>query len=157
GQTVMPPNPAPPSSSFTSSNAYGNVAGHVGGAAYGLGAKPTPGTVVIHLGGRVEVDMNAQWSTNNQTLGGKANPVTFGSYMRLYPGVDGMATNGLRYGASIELRENFAGSAAQATPALVPAPSGSTYSSGQTVFVRRAFTYLANDSLGIVRQEHRDH
>src|ERR1019366_6038265 len=168
GQTVMPPNPAPPSSSFTSSNAYGNVAGHVGGAAYGLGAKPTPGTVVIHLGGRVEVDMNAQWSTNNQTLGGKANPVTFGSYMRLYPGVDGMATNGLRYGASIELRENFGGS--QADPgglgiglsatggpvlgtaaAPIAAPSGSTYSSTQTVFVRRAFTYLANDSLGIVR------
>jgi len=151
GMTAMPGNPTPPASSFNASNAYGNVVGHVGAAAYGMMKPPLPGTIVIHFGGKVEVDMNAQWSTNNQGLGAKSNPISFASYMRLYPGVDGMATNGLRYGASIELRENFPGSAAQATPALVPAPSGSTYTSGQTVFVRRAFTYLANDNLGIVR------
>ena len=29
--------------------------------------------------------------------------------MRLYFGADAMATNGLRYGAGIELRENFTG------------------------------------------------
>jgi len=69
----------------------------------------------------------------------------------LYPGVDGMATNGLRYGASIELRENFPGSTAQPAPALSPAPSPSTFTSGQTVFVRRAFTYLAADNFGILR------
>jgi hypothetical protein len=151
GMTPMAASPTPPSSSFNASNAYGNVAGHVGSAAYGMMKPPAPGTVVIHFGGKVEVDMLAQWSTNNQTLGSKTNPITFGSYMRLYPGVDGMATNGLRYGASIELRENFPGSAAQNSPTLTAAPSGSTYSSGQTVFVRRAFTYMANDSLGIVR------
>jgi hypothetical protein len=151
GMSAMPASPTPPASSFTASNSYGNIVGHVGGAAYGMYKPPTPGTVTIHLGGKVEIDMNAQWSTGNNGGGAKANPVTFGSYMRLYPGVDGMATNGLRYGASIEFRENFPGSAAQATPALTPAPSGSTYSSGQTVFVRRAFTYLANDNLGIVR------
>ncbi len=151
GQSMMPGNPVTPSSSFDQSNAYGNVVGHVGGAMYAPLMLPQPGTVVIHLGGKVEVDMNAQWSTNNQTLGAKANPVTFGSYMRLYPGVDGMATNGLRYGASIELRENFPGSSAQQTAPLTPAPSASTYASSQTVFVRRAFTYLANDNLGLVR------
>jgi hypothetical protein len=152
GMTSMPASPTPPASSFTASNSYGNVVGHVGGAAYGMFKPPTPGTITIHLGGKVEVDMNAQWSTNNQGAGSKANPVTFGSYMRLYPGVDGMATNGLRYGASIEFRENFPGSAAQPTPVLnVAAPSASTYSSGETVFVRRAFTYMANDNLGIVR------
>jgi hypothetical protein len=151
GMTAMPGNPTPPASSFNASNAYGNVVGHIGSAAYGMMKPPAPGTVVIHLGGKVQVDMVAQWSTNNQVLGGKTNPVNFNSYMRLYPGVDGMATNGLRYGASIELRENFPGSTAQATPALVPAPSGSTYTSGETVFVRRAFAYMANDSLGLVR------
>ena len=124
GMTAMPGNPTPPSSSFNASNAYGNVAGHVGAAAYGMMKPPAPGTVVIHFGGKVEVDMLAQWSTNNQTLGSKTNPITFGSYMRLYPGVDGMATNGLRYGASIELRENFPGSAAQNTPVPTPAPWG---------------------------------
>ena len=151
GMAAMPGNPTPPASSFNRSNASGNVEGRVGNASYGMMKPPTPGTVVIHLGGKVEVDMNAQWTTNNQTLGGKTNPISFGAYMRLYPGVDGMATNGLRYGASIELRENFPGSGAQPTPALTPAPSPSTYLSGQTVFVRRAFTYLANDNLGIVR------
>jgi hypothetical protein len=150
GQTMTPGNPVPPSSSFTQNNAHGNVVGHIG-ASYAPIMIPKPGTVVIHLGGKVEVDMLAQWSTNNQVLGAKTNPITFGSYMRLYPGVDGMATNGLRYGASVELRENFPGSAAQNTPGLSPAPSGSAYSSGQTVYVRRAFTYMANDNLGIVR------
>ena len=33
--------------------------------------------------------------------GAKLNPIGMASYMRLYPGVDGMATNGLRYGAQI--------------------------------------------------------
>jgi hypothetical protein len=150
GQTMTPGNPITPSSSFDQNNAHGNVVGHIG-ASYDNIMIPKPGTVVIHLGGRVEVDMLAQWSTNNQTLGAKTNPITFGSYMRLYPGVDGMATNGLRYGASVELRENFPGSAAQNSPNLTPAPSGSAYTSGQTVYVRRAFTYLANDNLGIVR------
>src|SRR5271165_7151157 len=151
GQTMVPASPVPPSSSFDQSNAYGNVVGHVGNATYAPLMIPQPGTIVIHLGGKVEVDMLAQWSTNNQTLGSKTNPITFGSYMRLYPGVDGMATNGLRYGASIELRENFPGSSAQQTAVLTPAPSGSTYTSSQTVYVRRAFTYMANDSLGLVR------
>ena len=152
GMTSMPASPTPPASSFTASNAYGNVVGHVGGAAYGMYKPPSPGTITIHLGGKVQVDVVSQWSTNNQILGAKTNPISVNSYMRLYPGVDGMATNGLRYGASIELRENFPGSTAQPTPALTPAaPSGSTYTSGQTVFVRRAFAYLANDNLGIVR------
>ena len=30
-----------------------------------------------------------------------------GTYFRLYPGVDAMAANGLRYGAQAEIRENF--------------------------------------------------
>ena len=151
GQTMMPANPMTPSSSFDASNSYGSMTNYVGAAAYSRLAAPAPGTVVIHLGGKVEVDMNAQYTTNNQFLGQKTNPVTFGSYMRLYPGVDGMSTNGIRYGASIELRENFPGSGAQQTAALSPAPSPSTYASSQTVFVRRAFTYLANDNVGIVR------
>jgi hypothetical protein len=156
-------------------NSYGQPSTYSGGAAFGKNAVPTPGTVVIRLNGKVEVDMVADWNTGNtvQTSDGKvykANPVSFGSFMRLYPGVDGMATNGLRYGASIELRQNFeSGNTyaftgnAVATPAagatLTPggntigtaAASPSGNSSAQTVFVRRAFTYLAADNFGIVR------
>jgi hypothetical protein len=66
--------------------------------------------------------------------------------MRLYPGIDAMATNGLRYGASVEIRQNFgptAGSTANS------GESANTFSS--TLFVRRAFTYFASDHLGLVR------
>ena len=125
----------------------------LGRAAKGANAVPTPGTIVVRLNGRVQADVTMGWDTGD--LGGaagtKVQPVAISSWMRLYPGVDGMATNGLRYGASIELRENFPGSTAQPTPALTTAPSGSTYTSGETVFVRRAFTYLGSDQVGIVR------
>ena len=62
--------------------------------------------------------------------------------MRLYFGADAMATNGLRYGAGIELRENFPGQSA-ATPARVRVATVR-----ETVFVRRAFTYAAGENWG---------
>jgi hypothetical protein len=154
GQMAMPP--------FSTSSGANTVNNYVGqpdtfqGITQrftGAVATPTPGTLVIKLNGKVEVDMNAAFTTVNasQTPGAKVNPISFGSFMRLYPAVDGMAANGLRYGASIELRENFPGSSPQPTPALSPAPSGSAYSSGETVFVRRAFTYIAADNVGMFR------
>ena len=149
-------------------NSVGQPNTYQGGVQFGKNAVPTPGTVVIRLNGRVHADLQAVWGTNDRsaTPGFKTNPVSLATYMRLYPGVDGMAANGLRYGASVELRNNFPGSAAQPTPALGSAsgpasatsaalggaaPSPSTYSSGETVFVRRAFAYLAADNVGIVR------
>ena len=126
-------------------------------------AVPAPGTVVIRLNGRVEVDVAATYATGMSGVtatgasnGYKVNPIGIGSYMRLYPAFDGKAANGLRYGASIELRENFnsgvfTGSQTStiATTATATSPSGNT--SAQTVFVRRAFTYIASDQLGLVR------
>jgi len=145
-------------SANNNNNGYGQPNTYMGGAAFPKNAVPTPGTVVIRLNGKVEFDAIASWGSSNSVAGvGKVNPVNLGAYMRLYPGVDGMATNGLRYGASIELRQNFPGSTAQPIPALTPtAPSGSTYSSGETVFVRRAFTYLAADNIGMVRMGQTD-
>jgi hypothetical protein len=80
---------------------------------------------------------------NNGTGTAKLQPNTLYSYARLYFGADAMATNGLRYGAAIEVRQNLAGEQSGA--------SASTYSSLQTLFVRRAFTYVAGDRWGIVR------
>src|ERR1700712_1815001 len=111
-------------------------------------AVPTPGTVVIRLNGRVEADVTANFTSVDRSVnatgaptGFKLNPVGISSYMRLYPGFDGMAANGLRYGAAVELRENFgAGNATtfgNNTGATATSPSGN--SSGETVFVRRAF------------------
>ena len=79
----------------------------------------------------------------NGTGTAKVQPQVIGSFARLYFGGDGMATNGLRYGAAIEIRENFSGQPSGA--------SASTYSSLETLYVRRAFTYVAGDNWGIVR------
>ena len=116
-------------------------------------ATPTPGTVVIRLNGRVETEISANFtSADRWTVSGvnyKINPVGIASYMRLYPGVDGLATNGLRYGASVELRENFPNPNGATAFSSASSPSG--YSSGETVFVRRAFVYMGTDQVGIVR------
>ena len=73
----------------------------------------------------------------------KVMPQEIASFARLYFGADGMATNGLRYGAGIEIRENFSGQPSGA--------SASAYSSLETLFVRRAFTYVAGANWGILR------
>ena len=145
-----------------------------------LGAQPSPGTVVIRLNGKVYAEVEGAWGTVLHTAPGtfgtagyKLNPVGIASYFRLYPGIDGMATNGLRYGAAVEIRENFMGGDTFGTPAAVPAVSTGTgangtagfsstaasgtqssasgNSSAQTLFVRRAFVYLGSDQVGIVR------
>ena len=143
-QTVPNPSQGQLAAPWASGPAANNNNNARGRAAPGNNAIPTPGTVVIRLNGRVKSDVSISSGTGETTPGFKVSPINFFSYMRLYPGVDGMAANGLRYGASIELRENF-------PAATVPASSASTFSSGQTVFVRRAFTYMGTDQVGIVR------
>ena len=115
-------------------------------------ANPTPGSIVVHLNGRVLFAGVAESSTLDVF---KATPNlppakldAFGTvgFMRIFSGVDAMATNGLRYGASIELRQDF-GPAAGSTANS----GGSANSFSSTVFVRRAFTYLATDKVGIIR------
>jgi hypothetical protein len=128
----------------------------VGTAVKGADAVPAPGTVVIRLNGRVQTDLSANFTSADRSVapGFKLNPVGMASYMRLYPGVDGLATNGLRYGAAIELRENF-GNPNSAT-AFTSASSPSGYSSSETVFVRRAFTYFGSDKMGLIRMGQTD-
>ncbi len=120
-------------------------------------ANPTPGTIVVHVNGKVQVDFGANWTNVDSRFAGtlpatttspvvgpvKLAPQVVGSFARLYFGGDGMATNGLRYGAAIEIRENFTGHQSSA--------SASTYTSLETLFVRRAFTYVAGENWGIVR------
>jgi hypothetical protein len=150
-------------------NAWGAANTPTGSAAAGplstvyapnVDAVPAPGTIVIRLNGRVEVDATANYTSvdkgvnaNGTSNGFKLNPVGISTYMRLYPGFDGLAANGLRYGAAIELRENFGAAdrtfANTATGGAANSPSANT--SAETVFVRRAFTYLASDKAGIVR------
>jgi hypothetical protein len=75
--------------------------------------------------------MNVQ-SSNLQDLGGtKTASVNFQGFMRLYPGFDGVAANGLHYGAATELRENYSGNAGN-----------------QTLYVFQAYGYLGLPQLG---------
>jgi len=176
GQTAWTPIPAP--------TAYvNNNNNYAAPALPGALANPTPGTIVIHINGRVTVQVQGNWSSADGrlvtapagspgagTVGGpaviaagaatplgttlgnngsgpvKVSPTAVGSYARLYFGADGMATNGLRYGAAIEIRQNFTGQISNA------ASSGASgYSSLETLYVRRAFTYVAGANWGILR------
>ena len=112
---------------------------------------------MVRINGRVEADVAAVFTSADRgrtatgaSSGYKVNPVAVASYARLYPAFDGMAANGLRYGASFELRENMPGAGGSTTVGTA-ASSPSTNSSGQTIFLRRSFTYLASDKIGIVR------
>jgi hypothetical protein len=128
-------------------------------------ANPTPGTIVIHVNGKVQVDFQGVWTSvdnrfftppaagslgavlgNNGTGPAKLQPQSIQSFARVYFGGDAMATNGLRYGAAIEFRQNFTGQ-----PSSNTSSGASGYDSLNTVFVRRAFAYVAGEQWGIVR------
>jgi hypothetical protein len=120
-------------------------------------AVPSPGTLVIHFNGRIEADVSANFTSvdkgtnaNGMPDGFKLNPVGVASDIRIYFGADGLSNNGIRYGAAMELWQNFEGGTADSNPAAT-SNSGSANSSGQTVFVRKEFAYLASDKAGLLR------
>ena len=133
---------------------------------------PTPGTMTIHMNGRVWGYFGAQGGSSSvvspsaagsgSIAGGKTNPYSMEGYFRLYPGVDALATNGLRYGAIVEIRQNYIG---QSYGLNITAPSGtanpgaggangsspSGSSSASTLYVRREAVYFGSDQVGIIR------
>jgi hypothetical protein len=117
-------------------------------------ANPTPGSVVIRVNARVVFYVAAGSSSLDVTKGtgpsntgaAKVDPYTTLGYMRLYFAMDGLTTNGLRYGGAIEIRTNAAGTGASSANT---GSSGST--TAETLYVRRAFGYIANPNAGILR------
>jgi hypothetical protein len=135
-------------------------------------ASPEPGTVTVRLNGRfrfyagIVSDRNA----NNNASGSSAaepNPTggvnaqgqgalpgtnkqsnyMFGDYARLYPGFDGVAANGLKYGASLEIRQDNAsgaGNGAYGSASQQDARRG-------TLYFRREWGYIGTDQLGTIR------
>ena len=84
--------------------------------------------MTIHLNGRVWGYVGVQGGSSSDvslpplaTIRRKVNPEQMVGYFRLYPGVDALATNGLRYGAIVEIRQNFIG---QSYGLNITAPSG---------------------------------
>jgi hypothetical protein len=118
--------------------------------------------MVVHINGRVWGYLEVGGGSGFNVGGNKIAPAQWVGYFRLYPGVDAMATNGLRYGAIVEIRQNFIGQAygLSITPATgvsnngaganySTSPSGD--SSASTLFVRREAVYVGSDQIGIFR------
>ena len=115
---------------------------------------PTPGTIVVHFNGRVLSYFYDEASSFDKSpnlgpnTGTPAKVQNYGilNYMRLFAGVDGLATNGLKYGASIEIRANVGptnGSSANS------GSSANTFSN--TLYVRRQFVYFGSTTTGLFR------
>ena len=123
---------------------------------------PTPGTMTIHLNGRVWGYFGVQGGSSSEVAGNKVNQYQMIGYFRLYPGMDALATNGQRYGGIVEIRQNFIG---QSYGLNITAPSGtsnpgagganaaspSANSSASTLYVRREAVYFGSDQIGIIR------
>jgi hypothetical protein len=117
------------------------------GAATGAGATGISQPGLIPAGAPLGTTSVASFGPAAGTY--KQNPQSFLAYVRLYPGVDAMATNGLRYGASVEIRENW--SSTTPSGGNVNSTSSSGQTSSQTLMIRRDFVYAAGDQWGIVR------
>jgi hypothetical protein len=158
GQTAFPPAASPAAGANNNNNYQAPMLP-------GQLANPTPGTMVVHVNGKVQVDFQSTWTSldsraatapaagslgavlgQNGTGSVKVMPQAIDSFARIYLGADAMATNGLRYGAAIEVRQNFIGQISNNGSS-----GASGYSSFETLFVRRAFTYVAGENWGIVR------
>ncbi|WP_158742178.1 porin [Acidisphaera sp. L21] len=125
---------------------------------------PTPGTVTVRLNGRfrfyagITSEGASRAVTNNTatalTSGGTANQGSnkisnygFVDYARLYPGFDGVAANGLKYGASIEIRtENAALSGGGVAGSI-----NSADRERNDLYIRRQWGYIGTDKFGTLR------
>ncbi len=129
-------------------------------------ASPAPGTVTVRLNGRMrfygyyandrDVDNNASGSATGTvnaagqgTLSGqnKSANYGFGEYARLYPGFDGVAANGLKYGSSLEIRQDQVSGAGGGAFGSI----SQTSRSRAGLYFRRVWGYLGTNELGTVR------
>ena len=65
--------------------------------------------MVIHLNGRMLSFFCVEGSSASNVGGNELAPEQFTGQLRMYPGMDALASNGLRYGAIVEIRQNFIG------------------------------------------------
>jgi len=110
-------------------------------------ASPTPGTVTVRLNGRFRFYGTIISDRDNNVGGNKQANYGFFNYARLFPGFDGVAANGLKYGSSLEIRQDAGRGAGGGTYGSI---SGTTVTRGQLYF-RREWGYLGTDQLGTLR------
>jgi hypothetical protein len=103
-----------------------------------------PNSFTVHLDGRFNWYMGMVGTSVDNANGNKLTNYDLQGYIRLYPGFDATAANGLKYGVSAEIRMPGAGGG---SAGLTP---GST-SGSETMFWRRAYGYVGTDQLGTFR------
>jgi hypothetical protein len=136
------------------------TAGTFGTDIPGFGPPLSPGEITVRLAGRLVVyagvasdsGRNAAFVNGTATNPGtptnnKLAPYSIGSYARIYPQVDGIAANGLKYGAFLEIRADQAGPAGGGANGSVGA---SHYTRGELYWWRQTI-YLGTDRAGFVR------
>ena len=131
---------------------------------------PTPGTVTVRLNGRFRFYAGAM-SQGGARTSNFAQPATGGvpaglvstttsnqgtnkissygvsDYARLYPGFDGVASNGLKYGASLEIRQDNGYGAGGGFSGSVTGQSRTR----NAIYFRREYGYIGTDAFGTVR------
>ncbi|MCW3473641.1 porin [Limobrevibacterium gyesilva] len=105
-------------------------------------ATTTPGTLTVRLNGRFVWYAGVASSSLDNFGGGKLAPQSMQGYVRLYPGFEGVLQNGMKYGALLEFRQNYASPVGASV-------GGNTTAS--TLYVRRATGYIGSDQLGTFR------
>ena len=127
---------------------------------------PTPGTVTIRLNGRFRfyagvatdkvADNNVVGSQNGlvgangqgtATGQNKQTSYSFVNYGRLYPGFDGVAANGLKYGASMEIRQDQNSGAGNG----IYGSAGQQARARSGLYFQREWGYIGTDQLGTLR------
>jgi hypothetical protein len=111
---------------------------------------PMPGTAVVHLNVRLVSEFMFGGGSDNgyknaQGVTAKYAPYYFGEYARIYPAFDGETPSGIKYGASLEVRQNSGGIG------INQAFANNSGTAGNTLYWRRETGYVSFDKLGTVR------
>ena len=110
-------------------------------------ASPAPGTITVRLNGRFRFYAYGAFDKDADVAGQKQTNYGFADYARLYPGFDGVAANGLKYGASLEIRQDNNSAAGGGQYGSV---SQQNRSRGN-LYLRREWGYIGTDQLGTIR------
>jgi hypothetical protein len=124
---------------------------------------PNPGQVTVRLNGRFRfyASINKQSDATNNIQGlpdggangealtgyNKLTNYVFTDYGRLFPGFDGVAANGLKYGASMEIRSQIGSGAGYG----IYGGTGQQVAARNSLFFYRQWGYIGTDKLGTLR------
>jgi hypothetical protein len=118
-------------------------------AARANSAPPAPGTVTVTL--RMQLWTDIGYASDSGNIGKNSSGGTNGSktggfqvqeYFRMYPKLDGVAANGLQYGAFAQFRQN------NGINGSTSGSSGSSSNLGNTFYVRNAYSYIGLPTVG---------